>query len=481
MKTKLLFLLLLTLHMSTRAQKAVVLFQSDESVIFRLHTPVDGFFNQRYSTDTICLMPTKQYTYELDVDDLAFVSCQLPKGKIELLLFPNDSLTVTYEKGNVMFSGANAEGMFYWNFDYPFSYTEQVRNKLNEIFQDSLNLQWIQNEIKNIGVYDKLNTLENEGKVTPAFANAMRKNVGMHYYYNLITHYYNLKENASATEDTRKKAGLMIDSLFSSLSPIDEDLVKHPLTGLYEDLYLGLLYDVLDDKQKQDLLDGYDEDTFGPYRRILLLPHGMQLSALFEAFIMQYLYKADEFDKAKMYKYLVDNFPDTESVRIIKYMQELNKANNEPFQHTYLGSSANSLQELAKTKELQDKWILVDMWATWCLPCRQEFQYSAALHEWLKQYPQIAMVYLSIDRKEEEKQWKKDIELFRLEGYHLRASNEMKQDIAEKLFQSGSIFVPRYILLDKAGQVVVFDLPRPSDMNAMEKKILESIGLQENK
>ena len=480
MKRKTVFLLLLIWHWSVQAQKAIVVFQSDEPVVIRLHAPVDGFFNQRYPTDTICLMPKEKYICKLDVDDLAFVSCRLPKGKIELLLFPNDSLMVTYEKGNAVFSGTNAEGLFYWNFDYPFSYTDQVKNKLNEIFQDSVNIQWIQNEIKKIGVYDKLDALEYEGKVTSAFADVMRKNVGMHYNYNLIAHYYNLKENALATADTREKATMMIDSLFSSIPPTDEELVKYPLTGLYEDLYLSLLYDGLDDKQKLALLNGHDEDAFGAYRKYLLLPDKLRLPVWFEAFIMQFLYKVDEFDKTKMYKYLVDNYPDTESVCIIKHILELNKVNNKPFQHSYLASSADSLQDLLKAKELQNKWILVDVWATWCLPCRQEFQHAAALHEWLKQYPQIAMVYLSIDRQEEEKQWKKDIELFRLEGYHLRASQKMRQDITEKFFQGGSIFVPRYILLNKDGEIVIPDLPRPSDINAMKNEIEKELNMRVN-
>lgn len=67
MKRKTVFLLLLIWHWSVQAQKAIVVFQSDEPVVLRLHAPVDGFFNQRYPTDTICLMPKEKYICKLDV------------------------------------------------------------------------------------------------------------------------------------------------------------------------------------------------------------------------------------------------------------------------------------------------------------------------------------------------------------------------------------------------------------------------------
>lgn len=481
MERKLFLLLVVVLQaVCLNAQKAMVFFQSDEPMALRLHAPVDGFLNERYATDTICMVPGEKYTYELDIDEFAFIPCRLPKGKIELLLFPNDSVTVIYKKGNAIFEGANAEGQFYWNFEYPYSYSARVKNRLENIFQDSTDGQWIQEEVMKISVYDEINALEDEGKVTPAFADAIRMNLRMHYNYNLIAHYYELKENPSATVETRKEAGLVIDSIVSSLPMNDVKLSKYPLKSLYEDVYLNLIYYEMSDAQKAALLKGYDEDTFGPYRRYLLLPIEMQIPTLFEAFVMQYLYKVEEFDKVKMLKYLADNLPDSEAVHILKRMREQNEPDNRSFQHSYLSSSIRSLQELAKAEELQDKWILIDMWATWCMPCRQEFQYSAALHECLKQFPQIAMVYLSIDKDGEEKQWKKDIVQFRLEGYHVRASNEMKQDIAEKLFKGGNIFVPRYVMLNNLGEIVAPDLPRPSDMNTLKSEIEKTLNLKQN-
>ena len=56
----------------------------------------------------------------------------------------------------------------------------------------------------------------------------------------------------------------------------------------------------------------------------------------------------------------------------------------------------------------------------------------------------------------------------------------MRQDITEKFFQGGSIFVPRYILLNKDGEIVIPDLPRPSDINAMKNEIEKELNMRVN-
>lgn len=48
------------------------------------------------------------------------------------------------------------------------------------------------------------------------------------------------------------------------------------------------------------------------------------------------------------------------------------------------------------------------------------------------------------------------------------------------VLQGGSIFVPRYMMLKRNGEIVAQDLPRPSDMNTLKSEIEKTLNLKQN-
>jgi thiol-disulfide isomerase/thioredoxin len=124
-----------------------------------------------------------------------------------------------------------------------------------------------------------------------------------------------------------------------------------------------------------------------------------------------------------------------------------------------------------KLSTLKGKVLYVDIWASWCGPCRQQFPYSKALHEKLtdSQKKQIEFVYISID--EDTTRWKKGIEENKLEGKLLFSPGGWKSD-ASKYFQINSI--PRYLIIDKKGKISNANAPRPSDESILNE-LLELI------
>ena len=128
----------------------------------------------------------------------------------------------------------------------------------------------------------------------------------------------------------------------------------------------------------------------------------------------------------------------------------------------------NTLTEIAKT--LPFGKIYVDVWATWCGPCKAEFEHREQLKTLLQQNG-IQMLYISIDRDQDSTQWKNMIKFYKLEGFHVRANEELDAELRKIYDKGGSISIPWYILTDNDGNIVKKHASRPSQLNELEKEI----------
>ncbi len=122
--------------------------------------------------------------------------------------------------------------------------------------------------------------------------------------------------------------------------------------------------------------------------------------------------------------------------------------------------------ERTSLSDLKGKYVYVDVWATWCGPCKAEIP-SLKKVEKMYHGKNIAFVSVSIDDdrshggswEKANEDWKKMVEEKELGGIQLFAPKGWKSDFVTDYRING---IPRFILIDPAGNIVSASAPRPS-------------------
>lgn len=114
--------------------------------------------------------------------------------------------------------------------------------------------------------------------------------------------------------------------------------------------------------------------------------------------------------------------------------------------------------------DLAGKYVYIDVWATWCVPCKGEIPHLRKLEETFKGM-NIAFVSLSCDR--DKAKWEKMVKDESLGGIQLWG-DENNDFLTKYRVQS----IPRFIFLGPDGRIVNPDMTRPSD-----PKTIEALGM----
>ncbi|MGY5355964.1 TlpA family protein disulfide reductase [Wenyingzhuangia sp. IMCC45467] len=107
-------------------------------------------------------------------------------------------------------------------------------------------------------------------------------------------------------------------------------------------------------------------------------------------------------------------------------------------------------------KDLRGYYVYIDIWATWCGPCKVEIPYLKEL-EGKFHKKNIKFVSISVDNQNAKDTWKKMIQEKEMGGIQLFANGD--QEFTSAYNVTG---IPRFILLDTQGKVISANAPRPS-------------------
>lgn len=149
---------------------------------------------------------------------------------------------------------------------------------------------------------------------------------------------------------------------------------------------------------------------------------------------------------------------------VLQFVKE--KMRNHEFKNeliTEISGSAKYSVTWPIIRSHSNKIILLDFWASWCVPCINEFPFQKQL---MIEFPDLIVLFISTDKsisawKEATKKYTEI--LSEKNSYHIGI---MSKSELVKAFNISSI--PRYILINKKGEVIDKNAPRPSDPKLKE-------------
>lgn len=230
---------------------------------------------------------------------------------------------------------------------------------------------------------------------------------------------------------------------------INKDIRKNP--SLKESKYYRLekINEIYKGKSREYRLFKQLDDMLGtPIRTLEQLD---EYKPVFEHYI-------SEFTNNEYRQSLVDTFQEKES-----WLQATRKGKVAP-----AFTLENDKGETYSLVDFQGKVVYLDLWASWCGPCREEVPALRDIYEKYKSDDRIVIIGIAVHDRYDP--WKKALEEDKPDWLQLYDAD----GIVAQAYEANAI--PRYILIDKKGNIVDMSAPSPSNREILENRLNEETG-----
>lgn len=277
-------------------------------------------------------------------------------------------------------------------------------------------------------------------------------------------------------------------SLYDPLLTTPEVFPAGPAYYAFARHYLGYLEQkTIDNKNKKGLSDkvpldflkiSYDSanvvvSKFGkPYLRWILannmLPLNVTEQLTYKEVIDNYNTKdlrlLEPLVNAYSTKFTAGQFTSDANNRLAKLKLQLtDNEKNKNIQILPNFEKINSIYQVIKA--LKGKVVYLDVWGTWCGPCKEELKHMPGLKAKFKD-KDVAYVYLDLDDDSLDASWREFIKTNNMEGLHLRKTRQTIVPFWKELLANAddkAEYYPQYFIFDKTGKLVVSKAKRPSE------------------
>ena len=461
--------------------------------------PVNNIFNG-LMTDSIKPDPSGKFRIEIPMGNPGFIilrplykTSPVYKNQGILIAEPGHhyriNFTATNDIDSFYVSGYNEEALNQYNkLPNPVLLNELqgtktfMRDSVASSIREKISVQ----KEKEIAIFREL---FNQGKISGDFFKLVQTDRDCYYSvltsmiienkYSITSRNANVKftkEQREVYEYTDQMKELWQQS-FRQSGALQEDLTKSPWWWSYSQRLICFEVYMNHDISPTELVELGRKNLSQTY----LLENGAKKylpSGIIESYFANDIYRScflfrefQNYELITLYNQFVSEYPESVYSKYLtpligpykdyqKKVSEISLTEKMKFVDNY--KSINNLKDCLS--HFKGKKVYVDIWATWCAPCRMEFARAEKLRKILDSL-NIEMLYISIDEESHEKTWEDLIKYFNLEGYHIRANSSLCKDL-EKVQNSGKgFYIPWHIMFDEKGNTIAI----PSEIAELYK------------
>ena len=148
---------------------------------------------------------------------------------------------------------------------------------------------------------------------------------------------------------------------------------------------------------------------------------------------------------------------------------------------TFIGKSSYNFSlpdtsgKIVSMKDFKGKVVLIDVWATWCGPCKAQFPFLKEIEHEYANNKDIVFVGISLDKVDVKQKWLAMIKKEKLGGIQLL--DDFGKEFGRKY---DLVAIPRFMLIDRQGRWIEIRCPRPEakeDLKRYLDKALADSGM----
>lgn len=433
-------------------------------------------FNETFNNwfkDSVTIDSTGHFTISLKINQPCFISLLSNSGYKQIIIEPEKTYEIEIGSGHESIKLVNKSGAQQFYDNLPNSHPNAYG-----FFPEDIS------DYKNI--YDSLSTILDKERQELRKINCSEKvrnliSTDRQVYYNLafssLASRINVKSivNKETTpNDIMKIWGNAVPDTFLTNYTTKKTIYYYDLLGLafWYNLYTKLDYDSISvirkEKREQGLTHSYNIELAES-----LLPK--EILEFYSATYIQSQAKQKKFEQEliNLSEQFKIEYPNSKYISYIQpsidkiedFYKKVTADSNDEYKFVDNYEKINSLADCILP--LKGRKIYVDIWSTSCGPCKEEFEYNEKLKETLKNKG-VDILYISLDGDQNQDRWKNMIKYYNLRGNHIRANEKLEADLARELGRFG---IPRYLIIDKQGNIINNDAPRPSNLSELEKQL----------
>lgn len=408
----------------------------------------------------------KEFNLVLPIEQIGLVTLYYGWKECRLFLKPGDKINILINlpDSNLTFTGSNGEGQSYLNNLNRQEYLNAFKNKfINDTIASQLE-EWI-NSNRNQDIHG-LDKLFSNQKIDKIFYNYALKEIDCYYAFLTVT----IASSQYAMEDRvfSKKMGELWTKTFIKYPVVSKDGFN---TGWWFDYASNFIFDYNEWYLKNNIQP--ELYYFGQASKYL----SNEYLEYYKASKLFIVASRERYEKEliELYNSFKTDYPKSAYIPyldlVMAPIQTFYEKTKNNIDSSIIFKDYSSIKSLKSVVEkFKGKKLYVDVWATWCGPCKQELKHSKELAELLLKY-NYELLYISIDFDEQDELWRNMIKFYNLSGKHLRTNIELNKELINMESSTSSFSIPKHWIFDKNGKLVVSKAYGSKDIDSLESQL----------